>query len=108
MDYFNDLNIAITICDKEGKVVYLNQKAKKTFQKDDNFIGENLKQCHSDASWNKLLDLIKNSNTNAYTIEKNGIKKLIYQTPWYNQHEIAGIIEFSFELPDVLPHFKRT
>ncbi len=28
--------------------------------------------------------------TNAYTIEKNGIKKLIHQTPWFENGEYTG------------------
>ena len=42
--------------------------------------------------------------TNIYTIEKKGIKKLIYQSPWLNNGVYAGFIEFSFEIPFDLPH----
>ena len=45
--------------------------------------------------------------TNAYTIEKNGVKKLIYQTPWYENGEFMGLVEFSLEIPFEMPHYIR-
>jgi hypothetical protein len=45
---------------------------------------------------------------NIYTIEKNGVKKLIYQTPWYQDGQYAGFIELSLEIPFEMPHFIRS
>jgi hypothetical protein len=45
--------------------------------------------------------------SNSYTIEKNGVKKLIHQTPWRENGEPAGLVEFSLVIPSVLPHFVR-
>ncbi|MDD2576134.1 MAG: diguanylate cyclase, partial [Bacteroidales bacterium] len=45
--------------------------------------------------------------TNAYTIEKEGLKKLIYQTPWYENGEFGGLVEFSIVIPMDMPHFVR-
>ena len=45
---------------------------------------------------------------NVYTIEKHGIKKLIYQAPWYRDGEFAGLVELAIELPAELPHFVRS
>ena len=44
---------------------------------------------------------------NAYTIEKGGVKKLIYQAPWFEDGEYRGLVEVTLVLPDVLPHFVR-
>jgi hypothetical protein len=44
---------------------------------------------------------------NAYTIEKNGKKKMIYQTPWYSNGKYSGLVEISLPLPEELPHFIR-
>jgi len=40
-------------------------------------------------------------------IEKNGIKKLIYQTPWYQDGQYSGFIEMALEIPFQMPHFVR-
>ena len=45
--------------------------------------------------------------TYAYTIEKNGVKKLIYQIPWYENGEFMGLVEFSLEIPFEMPHYIR-
>ncbi len=42
-----------------------------------------------------------------YTIEKRGQKKLIYQSPWYQNGQYRGFIELSLELPAETPHFIR-
>ena len=39
--------------------------------------------------------------------EKNGVKKLIYQTPWYENGEFMGLVEFSLEIPFEMPHYIR-
>jgi hypothetical protein len=41
---------------------------------------------------------------NVYTIEKNGVKKLIYQSPWYYNGEYAGFVELSLEIPFEMEH----
>lgn len=33
MDYFKEVNLAVTICDKEGKILEMNDKSRKTFFK---------------------------------------------------------------------------
>ena len=33
MDYFKEVNLAVTICDKEGKILEMNDKSRKTFLK---------------------------------------------------------------------------
>ena len=51
--------------------------------------------------------LITEGANNAYTIEKRGLRKLIYQTPWYESGEVAGLVEFSLEIPQEMPHYVR-
>ncbi|MDE5762268.1 MAG: diguanylate cyclase, partial [Bacteroidales bacterium] len=55
----------------------------------------------------KLADMLKNPRNNAYTIEKNGIRKLIFQTPWYEDGRFGGFIELSMEIPAEMPHYVR-
>jgi transcriptional regulator with PAS, ATPase and Fis domain len=108
-DYFEHINAAVTISDKDGNIIYMNQKSKKTFEKNKSLIGSNLKDCHQEESWKKITDMLQNNTSNTYTIEKNKVKKLIYQTPWYdNQNNVAGLIEFSFEIPFNMNHFVRS
>lgn len=109
MNWQNELPIAITICDAEGKIIYLNNKSAEVFKEDGGFnlIGQNLFACHSNESNDKIKSIINEQKPNSYTIEKNGKKKFIHQTPWYEGNEFKGLVEFSIEIPFNLPHFKR-
>ena len=64
--------------------------------------------CHPEPSRTKTERLLKAREKNVYTIEKNGVKKLIYQSPWYKNGEYAGFVEMSLEIPFELPHFIRS
>lgn len=109
MNYFNELDAAITISDLEGNIIFMNQKAMKTFEKygGEKLIGQNLKHCHPESAWNKITQMIEAGESNAYTIEKNGVKKIIIQKPWLENDEIKGLAEFSFEIPFEMEHFIR-
>ena len=107
MEYLNELNCAVTVCDMQGTVIYANEKAKQTFEKYGDLTGKNLKDCHLPKSWEKIVQMLQTNTSNVYTIEKNGQKKLIYQTPWLENGETKGLIEFSFVIPADMPHFKR-
>ena len=51
--------------------------------------------------------MLENPRTNVYTVEKEGVKKLIFQTPWYDEGEYAGFMELSMVLPEVIPNRVR-
>ena len=100
---------AITICNADGIILEMNDKAVETFEKDGgaDLIGKNLFDCHPEPARSKLRDLMSSRKVNCYTIEKNGIKKMIYQSPWYKNGEYGGLVEFSIEIPSEMPHFIR-
>jgi len=108
-NWFAELPLAITVCDREGKILEMNNKSQKTFEKwgASQLIGESLLNCHPEPARTKLIDMLKEPKINAYTIEKNGIKKLIYQCPWYENNEFMGLVEFSLEISIEMPHFVR-
>ncbi len=101
---------AITVCDADGVILEMNDKAVETFRQDGgaDLIGRNLFDCHPEPARSKLRDLMKSRKVNCYTIEKNGVKKLIYQTPWYKDGEYCGFIEIALVIPFQMPHFVRS
>ena len=109
MDYFKEVNLAVTICDKEGKILEMNDKSRKTFLKpgQEDLIGKNVLDCHPEPAHSLLADMLQNPRTNVYTIEKKGVKKLIYQTPWYVDGEFMGVMELSMEIPFEMTHRVR-
>ncbi|MDR2979653.1 MAG: PAS domain-containing protein [Bacteroidales bacterium] len=108
MKYFDEIPFAVTACDKDGKILEMNRKSASTFMKDGkSLIGQSLFDCHPEPAKTKLREMIQDPVINAYTIEKNGLKKMIYQSPWYENGEFMGYVELSLVLPEEMPHFVR-
>ena len=51
--------------------------------------------------------MLESGKGNAYTIEKGGKKKLIYQSPWYREGVYSGFVELSLEIPETMANFVR-
>ncbi|MBI4917494.1 MAG: diguanylate cyclase [Acidobacteria bacterium] len=100
---------AITVCDAAGTILEMNDLACRTFASDGGaaLIGRNVLDCHPGPARAKLQGILERGERNVYTIEKNGVRKLIYQVPWYRDGVCAGLVELSLELPAELPHFVR-
>ena len=81
----DELDCAVTLCDTEGVVLYQNERSRAIIAR-----------------------LIAEGGRNVYTIEKRGVHKLIYQTAWRRKGVIGGLVEFSLELPDKMPHYVRS
>ncbi len=109
MNYWKEVNMAVTVCDRDGKIVWMNDKSRKTFLKPgaSELLGKNVLDCHPEPAHSLLADMLQNPRTHVYTIEKNGVKKLIYQTPWYENGEYKGFMELSMEIPEELKHYVR-
>ncbi len=109
VNYLEEVPFAITVCDTKGIVLDMNEKSAITFAKDGGkkLIGQSLMDCHPEKARGLILSMIQGGSTNVYTIEKKGIKKLIYQCPWYQGGELGGLVEVSIEIPFDLPHFIR-
>ena len=83
-EWADEMNCAVTVCDTQGIILYMNEKACRTFAGHGNLIG-----------------------VNAYTIEKKGVRKMIYQTAWKREGVVCGLVEISMEIPGEMPHYIR-
>lgn len=108
-DWIEDFPSAVTVTDAEGIIIAMNRAAIKSFEADGgaDLIGRSVLDCHPEPARTKLADLLAGRKLNVYTIEKHGIKKLIYQSPWYVEGRFGGIVELTIELPEAMPHFIR-
>lgn len=110
MSWTDEFLGAITVCDREGIVVYMNDRSKMQFTKsgDGDLLGKSLIECHPEPARSLLMKMLAEPLPNSYTIEKNGIWKMIHQTPWMENSEFKGVVELSFEIPMEMPHHKRS
>ncbi len=109
-DFFKTLEPSITVCDKNYILIYMNDKAVASYRDAGGkaLLGQDIRICHRQASLDKMKAIMETGIPNAYTISKNGIRKLIYQAPWKSDGVIAGIVEFSIPIPDEMPHYVRS
>ncbi|RPI21464.1 MAG: diguanylate cyclase [Chloroflexota bacterium] len=100
---------SITVCDREGIILAMNDKSALTFEEQGGatLIGQNVLDCHPEQARAKLKAMIDGQQKNIYTIEKKGVKKLVYQVPWYRDGAYAGFVEVILEIPEQMPHFIR-
>ena len=108
-NYFNETRFAVTVCDVEGIILYMNDKSMKTFEKygGKDLIGQNILDCHPDSAQAMIHEMLLHHKDNSYTIEKNGIKKIIHQTPWFEGGAFKGFMELSIEIQFDMPNFIR-
>lgn len=105
-DWVKEYPGAVTVCDTHGIILFMNDRSIQVFGR--SLVGENVLACHPEPARGKLEELLRTQAANTYTIEKNGRKKLVHQSPWYEDGAFKGLVELSFEIPDNMPHFVRT
>lgn len=104
IELFDELDCAVTACDTEGIVLYQNDRSLTV---NGDVRGRSLIPCHNDRSRTIIARLIEQGGRNVYTIEKRGVRKLIYQTVWRREGAVKGLVEFSMEIPAEMPHYVR-
>lgn len=107
-DWAEDMACAVTAADKDGVIRYMNRRARETYRKHGDLIGKSLYDCHGERAAGIIRRLLTEGGTNAYTIEKEGVRKMIYQTACTDADgRVEGIVEVSMVIPDELPHYVR-
>lgn len=109
-DWAMGMNCAVTVCDADGIIIYMNEKSRATYVKNGGaaLIGKSLFDCHGERAAGIIRHLLATGEANSYTIEKEGLHKMIYQTPWRDaEGKISGLVEISMVIPAELPHFVR-
>jgi PAS domain-containing protein len=107
--WIKEFPAAVTVCDTVGIILEMNDRALKSFGPEGGaaLIGTNVLDCHPEPSRTQLRGMLAEGRKNVYTIEKKGVKKLIYQCPWTENGVYRGFLEISLEIPFEMPHFVR-
>lgn len=106
-DWAKELTCGVTVCDNEANIIYINDRASETFAKYGPLLGRNLAEFHGPQAWQTIQRLLESGESNSYTIEKQGVRKIIHQTPWFENGKIAGLVELSIIIPNQMVHHVR-
>ena len=104
-----EIDATITVCDENEIIVEMNDKAINAFKEEggEKLIGTKLLDCHVESHKTKLKELISSKKVSCYTTEKNGKKKFVYHTPWYEEGKYKGYVETIIGIPFDMPHYVR-
>ena len=105
IDWAKEMDAAVCVCDTKGIVTYMNEKGKADYGSD--LTGKEIFACHPEAALAKFKALLASGKENIYSIEKNGIKKMVYQLPIKTNGKYCGYAEIVKQLPSEVPHFVR-
>lgn len=109
-DWAMGMNCAVTVCDKDLKIIYMNDRSRATFaaRGGADLIGHSLADYHNERSMGIIHHMLSTGESNCYTISKQGQRKMIYQTPWRDEEGlVAGLVEISMVIPAEMPHYDR-
>lgn len=104
----DEVNCAITVCDADCRIIYMNEKSRTVFAKYGDLIGHDLLQYHNERSRGIIRHLLETGGVNCYTIQKGEVRKMIYQTAWRRDGQVAGLVEISMEIPEQMEHYVRS
>jgi len=109
-DWVEHYPAAVSVCDTQGTIIAINKLALELFSKYGgvNLIGASLFDCHPEPANGIIRRLLREHTSNTYFTEKNGVRKLVHQTPWYHEGQFAGLTETIIILPDQIPTKQRS
>ncbi|MGD0115955.1 MAG: PAS domain-containing protein [Dehalococcoidia bacterium] len=99
----------VVVSDVGGTIVEMNAKAVEWFANRGgrDLLGKSLFEVHQEPSQSKIKELLGTKGTNVYTIERDGVRTLVYQSPWYRDGTLAGLVELLLAVPPEIPHHVR-
>jgi len=109
VNWMEECALSIIVSDPSGKILYMNTVAADAYLHLGGklLIGSSMFECHPEPALTKLKELMDQRHSNVYTIEKNGIHKMVLQSPWVQDGTYAGYIELIFPIPVEIPHYIR-
>lgn len=109
-DWVEHYPAPISVCDTQGTIIAMNRPAMDLFSKQGggSLLGASLFACHPEPANAIIRGLLREQTANTYFTEKNGIRKLVHQAPWYSEGRFAGLIETIIVLPEQVPTKQRS
>lgn len=109
-DWVTRLPGAVTVSDRQHTIIYMNDAAADTWKSKGGraLLGTDLLACHNPRSKAMIEELLETGGKNVYTVQKKGVRKLIFQSAWRDSSgDVAGLVELSLVLPEGMSHFVR-
>jgi len=101
LEWFENLPCAVTVCDRNYTILYVNQATAEANAErgGKELVGRSLLDCHPPRARRLLRKVMDSGEPHIFTSERNGRKKMVYEAHWRRDGEVGGMIEVSFQLP---------
>lgn len=104
------MDCAVTVVDTDCRIIYMNERSRLTFASRGgaDLMGHDIRPYHNERSQGIIQRLLAKGGSNAYTISKEGLRKMIFQTVWHKADgSVGGLVELSMVIPEEMPHYVR-
>ena len=104
-----DYPAAVTVCDTEGIIIFMNQRSMEQFQKrgGEQLLGTSLFDCHPESANRIIRKQLTTHEPNIYITQSKSGRKLVQQVPWYKDGHFAGIVETVAPIAGEIPVKQR-
>jgi DUF438 domain-containing protein len=97
------MNVAVTYVDAEGDILYANAAAKKRPSKKPRDVGVNIRDCHKDASNEKIVEIFRDfrngrSEPHHYISTISGGRDLVTMVPIFDEGVFSGCLSHIYPL----------
>jgi len=108
-DWVEDYPVAVSVCDTQGTILAMNRLAMDLFGQygGERLIGSSLFACHPEPANAIIRELLREQRSNTYCTEKNGVRRLVHQAPWYHYGHFGGLTETVLVLPEQMETKQR-
>ena len=86
MKYFQEADIAVTVCDREGRIIDMNDQSRKiNLKPGQELIGSNVLDCHPEPARTMLEGMMRNESKHVYNHNSQNV----------NQHDTINVSKHS-------------
>lgn len=99
-DWVTEFPAAVTVCDTDGIILHMNDRAADLFSKAGGFglIGRNVLDCHPAKVHSSVKHHLESRETYILSVRENDRPRIVYGAPWYIDGEYRGFVELSFDI----------
>lgn len=99
-DWFTEVPYPVTVCDKDGIIVYMNRASIEEFESDGggDLLGKSLLDCHPEPARIKLIDMLNRQMPHTYISKSDGKEYFVHESPWFENGEFKGLVEISIDI----------
>ena len=108
--WLEKLPCSVMICDKNYKILYMNEMSAKDHAKDGGkkMVGTDLMDCHPLEAQAKMRKMLTSAQPNVYTMQWKKKKKLVYQCQWKRGRSVGGLFQLVFKIPEDIPNIVKS